>query len=67
VSGRLCIPVIRPVEALTRWAPATGLITGEQLHGIRDDIVVHQQYIADIEANARQATARVDPTRYFAR
>src|SRR5947199_8969870 len=32
VSSRHCILVIRPVEALTEWAPATGVITGEQLH-----------------------------------
>ena len=33
--------------------------------GNRDDIHVHQQYIADIEANARQALTTVDPTPYF--
>jgi glyoxylase-like metal-dependent hydrolase (beta-lactamase superfamily II) len=33
--------------------------------GTRDDILVHQQYIADIEASARQALATVDPTPYF--
>ncbi len=33
--------------------------------GTRDDIAVHQQYIADIEASARQALATVDPTPYF--
>lgn len=33
--------------------------------GTRDDIAVHQEYIADIEANARQALATVDPTAYF--
>jgi len=33
--------------------------------GSRDDIAVHQQYIADIEAGARQALATVDPTPYF--
>ena len=31
----------------------------------RDDIVVHQQYIADIEAGAREALGTVDPTPYF--
>jgi glyoxylase-like metal-dependent hydrolase (beta-lactamase superfamily II) len=31
----------------------------------RDDVAVHQQYIADIEAGARQALATVDPTPYF--
>ncbi len=33
--------------------------------GNRDDIQVHQQYIADIEASARQVLTTVDPTRYF--
>ena len=33
--------------------------------GNRDDIQVHQQYIADIEASARQALTTVDPTPYF--
>ncbi len=33
--------------------------------GTRDDIVLHQQYIADIEASAREALASVDPTGYF--
>jgi glyoxylase-like metal-dependent hydrolase (beta-lactamase superfamily II) len=28
----------------------------------RDDVAVHQQYIADIEASAREALATVDPT-----
>jgi glyoxylase-like metal-dependent hydrolase (beta-lactamase superfamily II) len=33
--------------------------------GTRDDIAVHQQYIADIEASSRQALGTVDPTPYF--
>jgi glyoxylase-like metal-dependent hydrolase (beta-lactamase superfamily II) len=33
--------------------------------GTRDDIAVHQQYIADIQASAREALANVDPTPYF--
>ena len=33
--------------------------------GTRDDIVVHQQYIADIEAGAKEALGAVDPTPYF--
>ena len=33
--------------------------------GTRDDIVVHQQYIADIEAGAKEALGTVDPTPYF--
>lgn len=33
--------------------------------GTRDDIGLHQRYIADIEAAARKALATVDPTPYF--
>ena len=33
----------------------------------RDDVAVHQQYIADTEASAREALASVDPTPYYMR
>ena len=33
--------------------------------GTRDDAILHQQYIADIEAGARTALATVDPTPYY--
>jgi glyoxylase-like metal-dependent hydrolase (beta-lactamase superfamily II) len=33
--------------------------------GTRDDLTLHQQYIADIEAGARTALGTVDPTPYF--
>ena len=33
----------------------------------RDDVSVHQQYIADIEASAREALATVDPVPYYMR
>jgi glyoxylase-like metal-dependent hydrolase (beta-lactamase superfamily II) len=33
----------------------------------RDDVAVHQQYIADIEAGAREALASVDPVPYYVR
>ena len=33
--------------------------------GTRDDAIVHQQYIADIEAGARTALTTVDPTPYY--
>jgi glyoxylase-like metal-dependent hydrolase (beta-lactamase superfamily II) len=33
--------------------------------GSRDDISLHQQYIADIEAGAKEALGAVDPTPYF--
>jgi hypothetical protein len=35
--------------------------------GTRDDIALHQQYIADIAASSRNAIATVDPTPYFAK
>jgi NAD(P)-dependent dehydrogenase (short-subunit alcohol dehydrogenase family) len=31
----------------------------------RDDVAVHQAYIADIEASAREALATVDPTPFY--
>jgi glyoxylase-like metal-dependent hydrolase (beta-lactamase superfamily II) len=33
----------------------------------RDDVTVHQQYIADIEASAREALAAVDPIPFYMR
>jgi glyoxylase-like metal-dependent hydrolase (beta-lactamase superfamily II) len=33
--------------------------------GSRDDLGLHQRYLADIQAGARQALATVDPTPYF--
>jgi glyoxylase-like metal-dependent hydrolase (beta-lactamase superfamily II) len=33
--------------------------------GTRDDIGLHQQYVADIQAGAREALGTVDPTPYF--
>ena len=33
----------------------------------RDDVAVHQQYIADIEASAQEALAAVDPVPFYAR
>jgi len=33
--------------------------------GTRDDVTLHQRYIADIEAGARTALGTVDPTAYF--
>jgi glyoxylase-like metal-dependent hydrolase (beta-lactamase superfamily II) len=35
--------------------------------GTRDDVTLHQQYIADIEAGARAALVTVDPTPYYQR
>jgi len=33
--------------------------------GIRDDVILHQQYMADIVENVKSAMAKVDPTPYF--
>jgi glyoxylase-like metal-dependent hydrolase (beta-lactamase superfamily II) len=33
--------------------------------GTRDDVVLHQQYIAELEAGAKTALGTVDPTPYF--
>jgi hypothetical protein len=33
--------------------------------GTRDDLTVHQQYIADIVASCEEALGSVDPTPYF--
>jgi hypothetical protein len=33
----------------------------------RDDVAVHQAYIADIEASATEALAAVDPVPYYVR
>ncbi|MEV4510956.1 MBL fold metallo-hydrolase [Dactylosporangium sp. NPDC049525] len=33
--------------------------------GTRDDVVLHQRYVADIATNVRTALATVDPTPYF--
>jgi hypothetical protein len=53
-----------PATALSY--PWTHLIAGHLGRlGTRDDVTVHQQYIADIEAGARTALATVDPTPYF--
>ena len=35
--------------------------------GAREDVLVHQQYMADLVANARTALNTVDPTPYFQR
>jgi hypothetical protein len=53
-----------PAVALSHFW--THLIAGHPGRlGTRDDVTVHQQYIADIEAGAKTALATVDPTPYF--
>jgi glyoxylase-like metal-dependent hydrolase (beta-lactamase superfamily II) len=46
--------------------PWTHLISGHLGRlATRDDVAVHQQYIADIEANAKEALAAVDPVPFY--
>jgi Alkyl sulfatase and related hydrolases len=46
--------------------PWTHLISGHLGRlATRDDVTVHQQYIADIEASAREALAAVDPIPFY--
>jgi glyoxylase-like metal-dependent hydrolase (beta-lactamase superfamily II) len=58
--------VAAPATALTY--PWKTLITGHLGRlGTRDDVVVHQQYMADLDASIRSALASVDPSPYFAK
>ena len=53
-----------PANALTYpWKHFIGGHLGRL--GTRDDVTVHQQYMADIAASVRQAIDTVDPTPYF--
>ena len=53
-----------PATALTY--PWKTLISGHLGRlGTREDVVLHQQYMADLEASARTALDTVDPTPYF--
>jgi glyoxylase-like metal-dependent hydrolase (beta-lactamase superfamily II) len=48
--------------------PWTHLISGHLGRlATRDDVAVHQQYIADIEASSREALASVDPVPFYVR
>ena len=48
--------------------PWTHLISGHLGRlATRDDVLVHQQYIADIEASSRDALASVDPVPFYMR
>ena len=56
--------VAMPGHALTY--PWTTLISGHLGRlGRREDVVLHQQYMADLDAAARTALDTVDPTPYF--
>ena len=48
--------------------PWTHLISGHLGRlATRDDVLLHQQYIADIEASAREALQNVNPVPYYVR
>jgi glyoxylase-like metal-dependent hydrolase (beta-lactamase superfamily II) len=56
--------IAAPATALSY--PWTHLISGHLGRlATRDDVAVHQQYIADIEASAREALAAVDPIPFY--
>jgi glyoxylase-like metal-dependent hydrolase (beta-lactamase superfamily II) len=58
--------VAAPATALTY--PWKTLISGHLGRlGTRDDVVLHQQYMADLDASIRTALTTVDPTPYFAK
>jgi glyoxylase-like metal-dependent hydrolase (beta-lactamase superfamily II) len=60
------VPGYMAAPAIALSYPWTHLIAGHLGRlGTRDDVTVHQQYIADIEAGARTALATIDPTPYF--
>jgi glyoxylase-like metal-dependent hydrolase (beta-lactamase superfamily II) len=53
-----------PAKALTYpWKHFIGGHLGKL--GTRDDVTLHQQYMADIVDNVKRAISTVDPTRYF--
>jgi glyoxylase-like metal-dependent hydrolase (beta-lactamase superfamily II) len=53
-------------SAIALSYPWTHLISGHLGRlATRDDVAVHQQYIADIEASAREALASVDPVPFY--
>jgi glyoxylase-like metal-dependent hydrolase (beta-lactamase superfamily II) len=52
--------------AIARSYPWTHLISGHVGRlATRDDVAVHQQYIADIEASSREALASVNPVPFY--
>jgi glyoxylase-like metal-dependent hydrolase (beta-lactamase superfamily II) len=58
--------IAAPTTALSY--PWTHLISGHLGRlATRDDVAVHQQYIADIEASAAEALASVDPVPFYMR
>jgi glyoxylase-like metal-dependent hydrolase (beta-lactamase superfamily II) len=62
------VPGYMGAPAIALDYPWTHLISGHLGRlATRDDVAVHQQYIADIEASAREALATVDPIPFYMR
>jgi glyoxylase-like metal-dependent hydrolase (beta-lactamase superfamily II) len=60
------VPGYMGAPAMALSYPWKHLIAGHLARlGTRDDVTLHEQYIADIEAGARSALGTVDATRYF--
>ncbi len=60
------VPGYIGAPAIALSYPWTHLISGHLGRlATRDDVTVHQQYIADIEASAREALAAVDPIPFY--
>jgi len=60
------IPGYIAAPAIALDYPWTHLISGHMGRlATRDDVAVHQAYIADIEASAKEALAAIDPVPYY--
>ena len=60
------IPGYLSMPATALAYPWTTLISGHLGRlGKREDVILHQQYMTDLEASAKTALATVDPTPYF--
>jgi hypothetical protein len=60
------VPGYMAAPAIALSYPWTHFICGHLGRlATRDDVSVHQQYIADIEASAREALASVDPVPFY--
>jgi glyoxylase-like metal-dependent hydrolase (beta-lactamase superfamily II) len=62
------VPGYMQAPAIALSYPWTHFISGHLGRlATRDDVALHQQYIADIEASAREALASVDPVPFYMR
>jgi hypothetical protein len=60
------VPGYMAAPAIALSYPWTHLISGHLGRlATRDDVAVHQQYIADIEASAKEALATVNPVPFY--